>query len=54
MATALGVEHEEIVYLDDFHQNLAPAHELGWRTIHVTDVASALAELDRLIVAAAP
>jgi len=53
MATALGVEHEEIVYLDDFHQNLAPAHALGWRTIHVTDVASALAELDRLIAASA-
>ena len=53
MATDLGVEHEEIVYLDDFPQNLAPAHELGWRTIHVTDVVSALNELDRLIAAAA-
>jgi putative hydrolase of the HAD superfamily len=49
MASALGVDHAEIVYLDDFPQNLAPARELGWRTIHVTDVASALAELDRLL-----
>jgi len=51
MAVALGVEHGEIVYLDDFHQNLGPADELGWRTIHVTDVVSALAELDALITA---
>ena len=49
MAAALGVDHAEIVYLDDFPQNLAPAQELGWRTIHVTDVASALDELDRIV-----
>jgi putative hydrolase of the HAD superfamily len=49
MAAALGVEHSEIVYLDDFPQNLRPAEELGWRTIHVTDVASALSELDRIL-----
>ncbi|MBA3801670.1 MAG: HAD family phosphatase [Acidimicrobiia bacterium] len=49
MAAALGVDHAEIVYLDDFPQNLAPAQELGWQTVHVTDVASALDELDRLI-----
>ena len=52
MATELGVEHGEIVYLDDFAQNLAPAEALGWRIIHVTDVAEALRELDRLIAAA--
>jgi putative hydrolase of the HAD superfamily len=49
MAAALGVDHSEIVYLDDFPQNLGPAQELGWRTIHVTDVASALDELDRIV-----
>jgi epoxide hydrolase-like predicted phosphatase len=49
MAAALGVRHTEIVYLDDFPQNLTPAQELGWRTIHVTDVASALDELDRIV-----
>lgn len=50
-AAALGVEHHEIVYLDDFDQNLQPAAELGWHTIHVTDPDTALDELDRLIAA---
>lgn len=54
MTSALGVEHGEIVYLDDFAQNLGPAEELGWRIIHVGDVAAALVELDGLIAAAAP
>ncbi|MGI9031508.1 MAG: HAD family hydrolase [Ilumatobacteraceae bacterium] len=49
MATALGVDHDEIVFLDDFAQNLAPARALGWRTIHVTDIDQALAELDQII-----
>jgi epoxide hydrolase-like predicted phosphatase len=49
MAAALGVDHAEIVYLDDFPQNLGPAQELGWRTIHVTDVSSALEELDQIL-----
>jgi len=49
MAEALGVDHDEIVFLDDFRQNLAPAEALGWRTIHVTDVADGVAELDQMI-----
>ena len=48
-AAALGVEHAEIAYLDDFDQNLAPAEALGWTTIHVTDPVVALAELDRVL-----
>jgi putative hydrolase of the HAD superfamily len=48
-AAALGVEHDEIAYLDDFDQNLAPAAALGWTTIHVTDPVVALAELDRIL-----
>jgi epoxide hydrolase-like predicted phosphatase len=51
MAGALGVDHAEIVYLDDFTHNLAPAEDLGWRTIHVTDVDRALGELDRVVAA---
>ncbi len=51
MAAALGVEHDEIVFLDDFAQNLAPAADLGWRTIHVTDIAAALTDLDDIIAA---
>ena len=49
MAEALGVDHDEIVFLDDFRQNLAPAEALGWRTIHVTDVTDGVAELDQMI-----
>ncbi len=41
----LGVAHDEIVYLDDFEQNLAPAIELGWDVIHVRDQLAALDEL---------
>lgn len=47
-AQMLGVEHHEIVYLDDFDQNLQPAQMLGWTTIHVTDPLSAVRELDEL------
>lgn len=54
MAAALDVGHDEIVFLDDFVQNLAPAADLGWRTIHVTDVGSALTELDHLIARTRP
>jgi epoxide hydrolase-like predicted phosphatase len=45
-AAALGVDHREIAYLDDFDQNLAPAAALGWTVIHVTDPTLAIAELD--------
>ena len=48
-AAALGVTNQQIAYLDDFDQNLAPAAALGWTTIHVTDPDLALAELDRLL-----
>jgi FMN phosphatase YigB (HAD superfamily) len=45
----LGVEHEEIIYLDDFDQNLVPARALGWSTIHVGDPDQALLELGQLV-----
>ena len=46
---ALGVEHWEIAYLDDFEQNLGTAKALGWTVIHVTDPILAIAELDRVL-----
>ena len=46
---ALDVDPTAIVYLDDFDQNLEPAHALGWTTIHVTDPVAALAQLDALL-----
>lgn len=48
-AEALGAEHRDIIYLDDFEQNLVPARQLGWRTIHVVGHVQALAELDALL-----
>jgi epoxide hydrolase-like predicted phosphatase len=44
-ASMLGVDHTQIVYLDDFEQNLAPAVALGWTVIHVRDPNAALDEL---------
>ncbi len=48
-AAALGVAHSDIVYLDDFDQNLEPALTLGWTTVLVTDPNDALAELDEVL-----
>jgi epoxide hydrolase-like predicted phosphatase len=45
-STMLGVPASEILYLDDFAANVEGAKAAGWRTIHVTDVESALRELD--------
>lgn len=45
----LGVEHHEILYLDDFHQNVDAARALGWRVIHVPpNPLDALADIDTL------
>ncbi len=48
-ADALGVPHADIVYLDDFDQNLEPARTLGWTTIHVIDAGAALKDLDEVL-----
>ena len=45
----LGVEASEILYLDDFAANLEGAKAAGWQTIHVTDIETALAELDEIL-----
>ena len=44
-AEMLGVPHDQIVYLDDFEQNLEPAAALGWATILVGDPDLAIGEL---------
>lgn len=41
----VGVEPEEVVFLDDLGVNLKPARTLGMRTIKVTDPDQALVEL---------
>jgi putative hydrolase of the HAD superfamily len=44
-----GVEPEEIIYHDDFDQNLVPARARGGSTIHVGDPDEALLELGQLV-----
>ncbi len=46
--TAVGVEPEESVFLDDLGVNLKPARALGMHTIKVTDPDQALAELEHI------
>lgn len=46
---ALGAAGDAIVYLDDFHENLAVPRERGWRTILVGDHDAALVELGNLL-----
>jgi putative hydrolase of the HAD superfamily len=48
-ARMLDVDHDRILYLDDFDQNLRPAIELGWSVVHVTGPDQCLTELDRLV-----
>ena len=45
----LDVDHEAILYLDDFDQNLTEPVALGWTTIKVSDPGRALAELDGVL-----
>ncbi len=47
--TGLGVDHDAIVYLDDFDQNLVEPLALGWTTIRVGDHADALVQLDGML-----
>jgi putative hydrolase of the HAD superfamily len=46
---AVGVEPEEVVFLDDLGVNLKPARALGMRTIKVTDPTQALIELEQIL-----
>jgi putative hydrolase of the HAD superfamily len=47
--TTVGVQPEEVVFLDDLGINLKPARALGMRTIRVTDPDQALVELERVL-----
>ena len=48
-ADLLGVSHQEILYLDDFPQNIHMAQSFGWSTIHVSDPLAAISEIDRFL-----
>jgi putative hydrolase of the HAD superfamily len=48
-ADMLGVAHHEILYLDDFPQNIHMAQSFGWSTIHVSDPLAAISQIDRFL-----
>jgi putative hydrolase of the HAD superfamily len=50
----IGGDPTSILYIDDFLANIDGARRAGWQTIHLTDVAGALAELDRILAEPAP
>lgn len=45
----LGVDHHEILYLDDFAQNIATAQSFGWSTIHVVDPVADVVRIDEFL-----
>lgn len=45
-ADMLGVSHEEILYLDDFPQNIEMARSFGWSTIQVSDPLRAIPDIE--------
>jgi len=49
MTQELGVHPSRIVYLDDVPANIDSARQVGWRTIHVSDLNEALNGLDRVL-----
>lgn len=48
-AERMGLPPERIVFVDDLPFNLDPARELGMATIHHTEPAATVAELERLL-----
>jgi putative hydrolase of the HAD superfamily len=44
----LGVDHEDIFFVDDIGQNLKAARTLGWQTLLFTEAATALPVIDTL------
>jgi putative hydrolase of the HAD superfamily len=51
---ALQLSGEECVFVDDHAENLPPAGALGIRTIHHTDAAATVTQLDALLDCATP
>jgi len=48
-AERAGVQAEACVYVDDLPFNLTPAEEMGMATVHHTDAATTIPELERLL-----
>jgi putative hydrolase of the HAD superfamily len=48
-AEAMGIDADQIVFVDDLPFNLEPARELGMATVHHTEAETTVAELERLL-----
>jgi epoxide hydrolase-like predicted phosphatase len=48
-AEAVGVAPPDCVFVDDLPFNLVPAAELGMATVHHTDAATTIPQLERLL-----
>ena len=49
----LGIEAGEVLFLDDVEANVVAARALGWHAVLHRDTASSIAEMERIIEAAA-
>jgi HAD superfamily hydrolase (TIGR01509 family) len=49
-AQRAGVDAAACVYVDDLPFNLTPAEEMGMATVHHTDAATTIPELERLLL----
>lgn len=50
----MGLDPSELVFVDDLRGNLKPARMLGMATVHHTDAASSIAQLEDLLGVAVP
>jgi len=46
----LGVRPEEVVFVDDFIENILAAQKMGWRTVHFQNRNQAIAELTSILI----
>lgn len=53
-AERMGLAPEELVFVDDLPGNLKPARALGMATVHHTDAAATIAQLEELLGVAVP
>lgn len=53
-AERMGLAPEELVFVDDLRGNLKPARAIGMATVHHTDAAASIAQLEELLGVAVP
>jgi putative hydrolase of the HAD superfamily len=52
VGSRLGVEPQEIVFLDDVPDNITAAREAGWHAVHHVATPTSIAEMERILDAA--